>query len=212
MVQERQKNELKLILKYEIWLCLVRVNCGRFWVLFCLSTGEWGDWRTQHLRGRRSGISAPYRIGAHLIEESDLSLHQALDFFSAPPRFSVSCSLCLFLLLLSCYVWQSLPPTENVPSLCVCSHLRHGEAARSLWPLTLYLTTEGDETTQPGSDNILFCCICCLFVHFNNSYKIKKSEMSWFSAWLCYVTIKRIICTSGLFLKLTYICWQNSFF
>lgn len=58
-----------------------------------------------------------------------------------------------------------------------------------------YLTTEGEETTQPGSDNILLCCICCLFVHFNNSYKIKKKKL------------KSLI--SCLLLSIIYTCFKS---
>lgn len=36
----------------------------------------------------------------------------------------------------------------------------------------------------PISDNILRCCICCLFVHFNNSYKIKNVKELYFLFWV----------------------------
>lgn len=93
-------------------------------------------------------------------------LHQVLSQLLTVLIFNVNILFCLA---------KPPPPIENVPPLCV--PLRPSawrSCSLTLTTDSLYLTTEGKETTQPGSDNILFCRICCLFVHFNNSYKIKK--------------------------------------
>lgn len=84
------------------------------------------------------------------------------------------------------------PPVENVSPSCFLYGPRRGEAALSLWPLTLFTWPHGEKkNTQPISDNILFCCICCLFVHFNNSYKIKKHLNAWFAVWLCCESFRK---------------------
>lgn len=158
----------------QMWQLLTRVNCSSHWLCFCFSTGEWGDWQTQHQHGRWSSISAPYRNGAHLIEEKicpsikrrmSFPLHQVLSQLLTVFIFNVNILFCL----------AKPSPDRKCPSfVCPLTALSVEKLLSHFATDSLYLTTEGEETTQPGSDNILFCRICCLFVHFNNSYKIKK--------------------------------------
>lgn len=201
---------------------------AHFWVVYFFpvcSTGEWGDWLTQHLHGRRSCISAPYRNGAHLIEGIDSATSATKTSWRPSIKRRMSLLLhrvlsqlftvFIFIIIVNFMLCLAKPPGRKCPSFVF-------PLRPSVWrscSLTLttdsrYLTTEGEETTQPGSDNILLCCICCLFVHFNNSYKIKKKVkelLSVIDVWVCryYLTERLFFCTCNrLYFKI--VIWKSA--
>lgn len=87
------------------------------------------------------------------------------------------------------FIWAKLHhkhPLQCAPSPSpvwwTCSHFDH-------W--LFYPPTEEWQNTGKLRQYILLCCICCLFVHFNNSYK-NKSEMILIAFDKCYVFVNCI--------------------